>query len=70
MNGYELINGRCKEICGDGRVFDLACDDGNTLKGDGCSSNCTIENRYDCVNGTPTAPSICTYNGKSFEIKF
>jgi cysteine-rich repeat protein len=70
ISGYELINGGCNEICGDGRVFDLACDDGNTLKGDGCSSSCTIENKYDCVNGTPTTPSICTYTGKLLKLKF
>ncbi len=31
------------------------CDDGNTANGDGCSSDCTIENGYACSG----APSMC-----------
>jgi len=26
------------------------CDDGNTLDGDGCSSNCTIEKNYTWIS--------------------
>jgi cysteine-rich repeat protein len=54
---------RCDEICGDGLLFELPCDDGNLRDGDGCSSACTIETGYVCMNGSTTAPSICSYNG-------
>lgn len=27
-----------------------ACDDGNLINGDGCSSNCIVELYYSCVN--------------------
>lgn len=45
----------CVEICGDGVLYVLACDDGNTVDGDGCSSTCTIEAGWTC-SGTP---SVC-----------
>lgn len=39
-----MIINRCSPICGDGRVFDTErCDDNNTDNGDGCSSQCEIE---------------------------
>lgn len=38
----------CKETCGDGIAGTFACDDGNTLSGDGCSSVCTIEAGFTC----------------------
>ena len=41
-DGYELQLDRCGEVCGDGRLFSLACDDGNTESGDGCSSECIV----------------------------
>jgi len=30
----------CEEICGDGKRYEYACDDGNTVNGDGCSDQC------------------------------
>lgn len=54
---------KCIEICGDGILFDLACDDGNLKSGDGCSSACAIETDYVCVNASTTTPSICSFNG-------
>ncbi len=42
-----------KEGCGDGILQDSygeACDDGNTVSGDGCSSVCVLESTY-CGNG-------------------
>jgi cysteine-rich repeat protein len=39
---YYLYGSVCKEICGDGYLFVLACDDGNLVDGDGCSSSCSI----------------------------
>jgi len=32
----------CLEICGDGFVFNLPCDDGNLISGDGCSAPCQV----------------------------
>lgn len=46
--------------CGDG-IFDAAheaCDDGNTVNGDGCSSECKIESGYACV--VQSSVSVCT----------
>jgi fibro-slime domain-containing protein len=37
-------------VCGDGAVFiGEACDDGNAVDGDGCSSACVLEAGFDCV---------------------
>jgi cysteine-rich repeat protein len=50
------------EICGDGLNFGLlACDDGNTEDGDGCSSTCEIEQDWSCSGGSPTSMDVCTY---------
>lgn len=50
----------CAEICGDGlHMGVLACDDGNTLNGDGCSSVCTIEPGFECSGGNTTSPDKC-----------
>jgi cysteine-rich repeat protein len=44
-------------ICGNGILeAGEACDDGNTLNGDGCTSTCTIQPGYYCTG----APSVCT----------
>ena len=49
-------------ICGDAYV-DLVddCDDGNSVSGDGCSYNCTIEFAYRC-NKTASGTSSCIRN--------
>ena len=41
----------CHErICGDGILEGPEeCDDGNTVDGDGCSNNCTLEYGYSCI---------------------
>mmetsp|Transcript_43281 Transcript_43281/g.31189 ORF Transcript_43281/g.31189 Transcript_43281/m.31189 type:complete len:100 (+) Transcript_43281:1905-2204(+) len=40
------------EICGDGKNYGvLVCDDGNNESGDGCSSQCTVEEGYYCYGG-------------------
>lgn len=62
LKGYYNDSGICREICGDGILFDLECDDGNLVDGDGCSSTCQIETNYTCVNGSSTTPSLCSYN--------
>ena len=39
-------------ICGDGLRLGLEeCDDNNTLSGDGCSSECTVEDGFVCLGG-------------------
>jgi cysteine-rich repeat protein len=54
-------DGKCGDICGDGILIDLQCDDGNTISGDGCSSNCVIEKGWACnlTNSTSTK-SLCS----------
>jgi len=43
--------------CGDSIVDPLeSCDDGNDVNGDGCASNCKVENGFNCDN---SLPSIC-----------
>jgi cysteine-rich repeat protein len=39
---YEKVDESCSEICGDGVLLSLPCDDGNTVSGDGCSSKCAL----------------------------
>ena len=71
-HGYQinLAADTCDEICGDGLLFELPCDDNNTISLDGCSDSCTIEQYYVCVNGTTTTPSVCSYNASiNFEVE-
>ena len=47
------LGGACQKIdpdrCGDGaKNTGEFCDDGNTMRGDGCSDQCTVEPGYDC----------------------
>jgi cysteine-rich repeat protein/predicted outer membrane repeat protein len=43
-------------VCGNSAIeYSEACDDGNTVSGDGCSSTCTIQPGYSCFG----APSVC-----------
>jgi cysteine-rich repeat protein len=51
----------CELICGDGRVITEACDDGNVLNGDGCSSICALEADFSCTGGSLYSRSLCTY---------
>lgn len=61
--GYKDNNAKvCSEICGDGIARTDACDDGNSLSGDGCSSSCAIEANFTCImNGSNF--SSCYYIG-------
>ena len=61
--GFELIDGHCADICGDGKLFTLACDDNNTVEGDGCSGQCEVELMHSCENGTDQSASQCFYLG-------
>ena len=38
----------------------MACDDGNNIDGDGCSSDCKIEGGYHCVGGSPNSKDTCS----------
>eukprot|EP00347_Sterkiella_histriomuscorum_P006905 403350981 len=59
--GYETYLGTCREKCGDGKDYqELECDDGNSVSGDGCSQNCTIEDTYYCQGGTINNPDLCS----------
>ena len=49
------------EICGDGRnLGQYECDDGNLYDGDGCSSECRIEDGYKCTSYA-YKPDVCIY---------
>ena len=64
-NSYYLTDGgTCDEICGDGILFNLECDDGNTESGDGCSSSCTVENDWTCGGGSSISASACSFSGE------
>ena len=58
--GYSCTGGTpttpdvCSDICGDGinvSGSSTYCDDGNLDDGDGCSSTCSIEDGYECIEG-------------------
>lgn len=51
-------------------MFGHACDDGNVIDGDGCSSNCSIEKDYRCNNGSATSASVCTFSGRYLKLQF
>ena len=36
------------------------CDDGNVLDGDGCSSECLVQDGWECVGGNETSRDVCT----------
>ena len=56
--GYGITkSGACSELCGDGLLLDLQCDDGNTDDGDGCSQNCIIEEGWHCEANN--SASVC-----------
>ena len=47
-------------ICGDGTVAGgEACDDANTVPGDGCSAACGVEVGYQCAGSPSQCASIC-----------
>ncbi len=58
--GYSCQSGQCVSRCGDGfKETGEACDDGNTVSGDGCSSTCTIETAPSCKEGYTLCGSVC-----------
>lgn len=60
--------------CGDGIVFGSEqCDDQNRQDGDGCSSECTIENYFTCTHAPPSSPpvvspSVCQLSNLNFTV--
>jgi cysteine-rich repeat protein len=60
---YNATFDTCVEICGDGLLFVLPCDDGNLVNNDGCSSTCQVETDYVCTNGSANSSSVCCFNG-------
>ena len=49
---------QCYPICGDGILIEPEkCDDGNSISGDGCDSNCGIEEGFG-PTGLETIPPI------------
>lgn len=60
VTGFYLdANNACREICGDGKLYVLQCDDGNNLDGDGCSSSCTLESGWNCTNANSQTATAC-----------
>ncbi len=58
----DSTTGKCTEVCGDGKNLGIyECDDGNKKSGDGCSSNCKVENYYVCSGGSATSMDTCVY---------
>ena len=49
----------CTETCGDGKRFELDCDDGNSRNGDGCNENCEVEKGWHCQGGSSIKASTC-----------
>eukprot|EP00736_Rhodelphis_marinus_P012004 Rmarinus@m.22026 len=49
-----------KSDCGNGIVAENeGCDDGNNVSGDGCTSDCFIEEGYSCYASSESQSSIC-----------
>ncbi|KAF4684975.1 hypothetical protein FOZ60_007084 [Perkinsus olseni] len=56
--GFEVA----KRDCGDGRRhFEEACDDGNSLSGDGCDAACQVEEGFVCFGGDYYNGDVCVY---------
>ena len=60
-------------VCNDGIWVEQfeACDDGNSMDGDGCNSRCEIENDYECLllDKQPSGASLCRFT-KELSIVF
>eukprot|EP00736_Rhodelphis_marinus_P008698 Rmarinus@m.14952 len=49
-----------KTGCGNGIVTENeGCDDGNNVSGDGCMSDCFVEEDYNCYTPSESQPSVC-----------
>ena len=56
---FNIASDLCIEFCGDGKRYNLPCDDGNNNDGDGCSRNCEVEIGYICRGGSPNSVDDC-----------
>ena len=56
---FNIASDLCIEFCGDGKRYNLPCDDGNNIDGDGCSRNCEVEIGYICRGGSPNSVDDC-----------
>ena len=57
-----MMESFCEPKCGDGSKVGWevsACEDGNTVDGDGCSSECSVESGYLCKGGSESSIDIC-----------
>lgn len=62
MADAKVIQKIIVEICGDGiNLGQVECDDGNQQSGDGCSSECKIEEGYTCTSYRDK-PDVCISN--------
>lgn len=74
--GYNASLGICNTICGDGLLLDSEmCDDSNAGDGDGCSSDCQIEEYFNCTivnnTGTPnTSHSECSLSNVTLQYRY
>lgn len=61
MASYYLSSTQlCLPKCGDAlKAPEEGCDDGNLKDGDGCSSSCSVEDKWMCQGGSPTSASVC-----------
>jgi cysteine-rich repeat protein len=58
--GSQCIEDIYVDACGNGyRMQVEECDDGNTVTGDGCSANCTVELGWACAGATDREPDMC-----------
>jgi fibro-slime domain-containing protein len=54
----------CDSVCGDGMIVgDEACDDGNRVDGDGCSSACVVEEGFICNPLVQSDAEPCSEGG-------
>jgi cysteine-rich repeat protein len=56
----DFASSLCLEVCGDAKRFTSACDDGNNVNGDGCSSDCKVEVGFSCAGGSPNSKDSCS----------
>ena len=59
--GSECVEDLYVDACGNGyRMQEEECDDGNTVEGDGCSAECTVETGWQCSGATDREPDTCS----------
>ncbi len=61
LNDSTEANCTAAPVCGNGLLEGAACDDGNIIDGDGCSSTCTVETGWECTG----EPSVCQVTAPS-----